>query len=177
MALMCLQAARFPARLDDKGMIVLLQEQDRTKWNQPLMERGLNFLRSSYTGDHLSEYHVEAAIASIHAIAPTFEQTNWNELMKLYELLTEMKPGPMVALNKAIVMGYAKSPDEGLQALLAIKEIEGHYLHAAALGNFYLMKGERALAGQHFQIALSKTLSKTEGALLRQKIEASGQLT
>jgi len=171
-ALMCLQAARFPARLNDQGMIVLLQEQDRTKWNQPLLERGLNFLRSSFLGDQLTEYHVEAAIASVHAIAPTFEQTNWSELLKLYELLAEMKPGSMVALNKAIAIGYAKSPDEGLRALQEIKEMEGHYLHASALGNFYLMKGDRQLAGRHFKIALSKTFSKTEGELLRQKIDA-----
>jgi RNA polymerase sigma-70 factor (ECF subfamily) len=171
-ALMCLQAARFPARLSDNGMIVLLQEQDRTKWNKPFIDRGMNFLRSSYSGDFLSEYHVEAAIASIHAIAPTFEGTNWRELLKLYELLMEMKPGPMVALNKAIATGYAKSPDDGLAELKKIIQLEEHYLYVSAVGNFYLMKNEREVASQYFSTALSKAFTKTERELLQRKIES-----
>ncbi|MGC4022608.1 MAG: sigma-70 family RNA polymerase sigma factor [Cyclobacteriaceae bacterium] len=171
-ALMCLQVARFPARLSDNGMIILLQEQDRSKWNRPLIDRGLNFLRSSYNGDQLTEYHVEAAIASVHAVAPTFDQTNWKELLKLYELLAEMKPGPMVELNKAIAIGFAKSPDEGLVALRQIKDLKDHYLYQAAFGNFYTMKGEQKLAAEYFETAISKASSKAQKELLTRKKEA-----
>jgi RNA polymerase sigma-70 factor (ECF subfamily) len=172
LALMCLQAARFPARVNDNGMIVLLKEQDRSKWNKPLIDRGLNFLRYSYVGDLLTDYHVEAAIASVHSVAPTFEQTNWRELMKLYELLADMKPGPMVEMNKAIAIGYAKSPDDGLAALLKIKELQDHHLYLSAIGNFYLMKGDKQLANRYFRTAQSKTFTKQESELLKQKIEA-----
>jgi len=169
-ALMCLHAARFPSRLNDKGMVILLEEQDRSKWSNPLIEKGMSFLRESFSGDQLTEYHVEAAIASVHAVAPDFANTNWEELLKLYETLAELKPGPMVDLNKAIATGYARSPQEGLNALKRINGLEDHYLYLSALGNFYLLNGDKNEASQYFKQALSRTSSNMEINLLKNKI-------
>jgi RNA polymerase sigma-70 factor (ECF subfamily) len=169
-SLMCLQAARFPARTSEAGMKMLLPDQDRSKWNKPLIKQGMMFLRDSFSGNHLTEYHVEAAIASIHAVAEDFATTNWNELLKLYGTLYEMKPNPMVELNKAIALGYARSPEEGLAALMKIKGLESHYLYLSAIGNFYLMKEEKKSAKKYFSEAMSRTHSSSEIELLKQKI-------
>jgi RNA polymerase sigma-70 factor (ECF subfamily) len=175
MALMCLQAARFPSRVNEAGMKMLLEEQDRSKWNRPLIERGMDFLRDAFSGNHLTEYHVEAAIASVHAVAKNFSTTNWKELLKLYQILYDMKPSPMVALNMAIALGYAHTPEEGLSALRKIKGLEDHYIYLAAIGNFYAMKGEKMFAQKYFTQAMFKTQSHSEIELLRRKIESCTQ--
>jgi RNA polymerase sigma-70 factor (ECF subfamily) len=172
MALMCLQAARFPSRVNEAGVKVLLQDQNRSKWNQPLTQRGLDFLRGAFSGDQLTEYHVEAAIASVHSVASHFSETNWKELLKLYETLSEMKPSPMVELNKAIALGYALTPLKGIQALKKIKGLEDHYLYLASLGNFYAMAGDHVLAQKFFGEAMTRTTSNSEIELLRRKIES-----
>lgn len=172
MALMCLQTARFPSRVNDAGAKILLQDQDRSKWNQPLVVRGLNFLRDAFSGDQLTEYHVEAAIASVHSIAKDFSDTNWKELLRLYETLYEMKPSPMVALNKAIALGYAHTPLEGIQALEKIIGLKDHYLYLASLGNFHIMNGDKALARKFFSEAMTRTTSNSELELLKRKIDS-----
>ncbi|GHN02942.1 RNA polymerase subunit sigma-24 [Cytophagales bacterium WSM2-2] len=172
-ALMCLHVARFPSRLDDKGVIILLQDQDRTKWSRPLIERGMAFLRESFDGEQLTEYHVEAAIASVHAVAKDFSNTNWTELLKLYQTLLELKPGPMVELNMAIALGYARTADEGLKALGKISGLDNNHLYLAALGNFCLMEGNKEAARQYFTQAISHTTSNKEAELLKRKISGT----
>ncbi|HTH58061.1 MAG TPA: sigma-70 family RNA polymerase sigma factor [Cyclobacteriaceae bacterium] len=171
-ALMCLQAARFPSRVNEAGAKILLQDQDRSKWNKALIQQGLNFLRDAFSGDQLTEYHVEAAIASVHSVAADFSNTNWTELLKLYETLYEMKPSPMVELNKAIALGYARTPQEGIEALEKIIGLEDHYLYLASLGNFHVMRGDKILARKLFGEAMTRTASKTEIELLKRKIDA-----
>jgi RNA polymerase sigma factor (sigma-70 family) len=171
-ALMCLQAARFPSRVNEAGAKMLLQDQDRSKWNKPLIERGLNFLRNAFAGDQLTEYHVEAAIASVHSVARDFSSTNWKELLKLYETLFEMRPSPMVELNKAIALGYARTPQDGIVALEKIKGLEGHYLYLASLGNFHVMNGDKVLARKFFSEAMTRTTSNSEIELLKRKIDS-----
>jgi len=170
MALMCLQSSRFAARTGDLGEIILLEDQDRTQWSQPLIQQGLDFLMKASVGKTLSEYHIEASMASIHSLAHRFEETQWNKLLYLYQMLDELKPGPMVSFNKAIVMGYARSPDEGIQELQKITDLKDHYLHLTAVGNFYLLKGDTIVARVYLEKALSKTQSAQEAALIRKKI-------
>ncbi|MBL7873576.1 MAG: sigma-70 family RNA polymerase sigma factor [Cyclobacteriaceae bacterium] len=171
LALMCLQSSRFTSRIGDLGQIILLEDQDRTKWNQELIKKGLNFLEQSSTGDVLSEYHVEASIASVHALAKRFEDTHWHALVKLYEILNELKPGPMTSLNRAIAMGYAYSPQKGIDELEKIESLKDHYLHLCAIGNFYLLNENKARAKFHFEKALQKTTSIHEQELLKRNIE------
>jgi len=171
MALMCLQSSRFAARTGDLGEIILLEDQDRSKWSKPLIEQGLEFLSKASVGNMLSEYHVEASIASIHSLALRFEETQWDTLLNLYETLHELKPGPMVSFNKAIAIGYAKSPEEGINELEKINSLKDHYLYLTAMGNFYLLQGDADIAKSFWEKALAKTTSAKEAALIKRKIQ------
>jgi len=169
-ALMCLQSSRLDARTNALGEIVLLEDQDRSKWNQPLIQQGLYFLEKASTGDVLSEYHVEASIASIHAMTDKFEATPWNKLLTLYETLSELNPGPMVSFNRAIVLGHAMSAEAGIHELKKITGLHDNYLYQTAIGNFYLMKGAPKEAKLSFEKALLMTKSIHESALIKRKI-------
>ena len=170
LALMCFQASRSESRMRDDGSIILLKDQDRTKWFQPLIEKGKYYLEQPSSGDTISEYHVEAAIAGCHTKAAAFEQTNWTQIHRLYELLGEIKPGPIIELNKAIALGFSQSPAEGLRALLALKELDQHYLLHAALGDFYTALEKFREARLSFETAIKLTSSSAEKNLLRTKI-------
>jgi RNA polymerase sigma factor (sigma-70 family) len=170
MALMCLQSSRFAARVNNLGEIILLEDQDRTKWSQPLIQQGLDFLEKASQGNVLSEYHVEASIASVHALALHFEETQWETLVHLYRTLHELKPGLMVSFNRAIAIGYAQSPDAGIQELQKINDLKDHHLYLTALGNFFLLKGDTAAAKVYYEKALAKTHSAQETELIKRKI-------
>lgn len=178
LALMCLQASRDEARLSSAGEIVLLKYQNRMKWNKNLIDKGLHFLSVASANDEVSEYHIEAAIAACHATSPTFEETNWQEIYYLYEALTEIKPGPVTELNKAIALGYWKSASDGLQALLKIDGMASSHLYHAAVGDFYLAVKEHRKALISYDKALSLVTSKLEKDLLLKKksmlLEQSG---
>lgn len=174
LGLMCLQSSRFAARTGSLGEIILLQDQDRTCWHPPLIRQGLAFLESSSKGNVLSEYHIEASIASVHALAQRFEDTRWDELVRLYQTLYELKPGPMVELNKAIAIGYAQSPEAGIAALEEINELHNHYLYLSALANFYLLQGEVIEAKKYFERALQHTTSIQEAELIKRNLLKCG---
>lgn len=174
LALMCLQASRFDARVGEFGAIVLLEDQDRARWNRPLIQKGLEFLETASTGDSINAYHVEASIASVHALAQRFEDTRWDQLVALYRLLCELKPGPVVSFNSAIALGYAQSPDAGIRELKKIQGLDENYLYLAAFGKFYLMKGDRVRAKDFFEKALSKEPSIQEAELIRRNILRCG---
>jgi RNA polymerase sigma factor (sigma-70 family) len=170
LALMCLQAARFPARADDQNQIILLEHQDRTKWNQSLTKQGLYFLEQASIGDWLTEYHVEAAIASIHALAPAFADTNWKVLLELYETLYQMKPTRSTELNKAIATGFAISAMAGVEALKRLPELEVNQYYHVALADFLLKSSNKSEAETHFIKALLLTQSPAERQLIQEKI-------
>lgn len=170
LALMCLQASRFPARADDQNQIVLLEQQDRSKWSQELIRRGLGWLEAAATGDWLTEYHVEAAIASVHALAPAFEKTDWNALERLYETLFTLKPSPTTALNRAIAIGYAQGANAGIMALRVIDTLDENQYYHTALGVFYAQGSLYADARIHFTTALDLTTSPQERELLTQRL-------
>src|SRR6202022_2518157 len=92
LSLMCFQASRFDSRIGDDHSIILLEQQDRRMWNKELIRLGYYYLNSSAAGDDLSVYHIESAIAAEHCLAPDFEATNWESLLKLYNCLLEKKP-------------------------------------------------------------------------------------
>lgn len=171
MALMCLQASRLEARTNSVGDIILLEYQDRSKWNQPLIQKGLYFLEEASDGNEVSEYHVEAAIASVHALAADFRNTKWGELVILYNVLYMMKPNAMIALNRAIAMGFAQSPEIGIEELIKIKELQNHYLLLCALGTFYLLNQQMLLASQQFKKALPLSISNKEKELITRRLE------
>src|SRR5258707_9872064 len=106
-ALMSLHAARLPARLDSAADLRPLLDQDRSRWDTRLVQEGLALLERSATGDELTAYHVEAAIAAAHAAAPTVAETDWAPVLSLYDRLMAIAPSPVVALNRAIAIARA----------------------------------------------------------------------
>jgi RNA polymerase sigma factor (sigma-70 family) len=174
-ALMCLNKARLPARLDASGKLNSLFEQDRSLWDQKLVGEGLRLLDLSATGSELSEYHVEAAIASIHATAPSMQATNWAEIVSLYDALMTIRPTPIIALNRAIAVGQRNGPESGLTELLAIADSERlskYPFYHAAFAEFELQSGRPLVARERFSTALEFSRNPMERQFFSQRIDA-----
>lgn len=169
LALMCFQTSRLGARLDDKGNIILLKYQDRSKWYKPLIQKGFDYLDAAAEPFHESPYHFEAAIASLHAAAPSFEQTDWKTIYHFYELLYIMQPNPVVAMNKAIASAYSNNKQKALQELQQIKGLELYHIYHASIGEMYFELDEKAIAKESFEKAYNLTNSFTEQQLLLKK--------
>jgi RNA polymerase sigma-70 factor, ECF subfamily len=176
LALMLLQAARFPARVDAAGELAILSEQDRASWDQHLLADGLRTLGRAGTGDRLTAYHVEAAIAAVYAASPSFEETDWRAIVRHYDVLLELKPSPVVALNRAVALAMAESPAAGIAA---IESIAAHpalrdYLPLfATLGELWLREGDSARAAEYFARALELPGSLTEKRFLLRKLTSA----
>jgi RNA polymerase sigma factor (sigma-70 family) len=174
-AMMSLHAARLPARLDASGNLTLLIEQDRSRWDGELIVEGRRLLELSATGYELTEYHVEAAIASVHADAHSTEATNWRAIITLYDTLMNIRPSPVVALHRAIAIAQQEGPLRGLQEIHAIENRErlaAYPFHAAALGELELRAGRVAVAREHFRTALALARNPTERRLFGQRMSA-----
>jgi RNA polymerase sigma-70 factor (ECF subfamily) len=170
LSLMCFQAARSDARTGVDGSIILLKDQDRSKWNKPLIEKGKYFLETASEGDQLSEYHLEAAIAALHADAISFEKTDWNKILQLYDALSIVRPGAIVEMNKAIVEGYSVSFEKGLSSLRKIEGLNHYHLYHSAIGDFCSALGDYLAASQSYERAIQLTSSSTEKQLLKKKL-------
>lgn len=170
LSLMCFQSSRLNARLDDKGNIVLLKYQDRSKWYRPLIQRGFDYIDAAAEPFEASTYHLEAAIASLHAAAPSFEKTDWKSIYHLYEMLYKLQPNPVVAMNKAIASSYAINKQKALNELQSIKGLEHHHLYYASIGEIHFDMNEKQKAKYFFEKALDLTSSTSEQNLLLKKI-------
>lgn len=171
-ALMCFHASRFDARLDAEGNIILLEQQDRNRWNKALIALGYEHLHLSESGTEISDYHVEAAIASYHASAPTFEATNWKAIYYCYNLLHSIQPTPTVALNRAIALGFAEGAQAGVDALLKLTSLQESHLYWAALGDFHVKNQADSLAKEAYQKALARATLSAEKKVLAGKLAA-----
>lgn len=177
LALMLLQAARLPARVDAAGELATLEEQDRSLWNGRMIAEGLRHLGRSASGERLTAYHVEAAIASCHAIAPSFEETEWDAIADHYEQLLAIKPSPVVALNRAIAVAMAEGPAAGIAAIERIAKhpsLRDYLPLAATLGELHLRRGDRAEAAAHFRRALELPGTMIEKRFVLKKLAAIG---
>jgi RNA polymerase sigma factor (sigma-70 family) len=170
LALLCFQSSRLNARLDDKGGIILLKYQDRSKWNQLLIRKGFDYMDAAAEPFEFSSYHLEAAIASLHAAASSFEKTDWKSIYHLYETLYELQPSPVVAMNKAIASAYALTKEIALDQLLKIKGLENYYLYHTSIGEIYYELHNREEAKKFYEAALPLTTSLREKQLLKIKI-------
>lgn len=178
LALFCFHAARLPGRIDDASGLIQLETQDRTKWDQALLERGFAYLESSAFGDSMSEYHLEAGIAALHCVAPTYAQTDWAKILELYTLLYRLNPSPIIALNRAIAVGNALGPAAGLAELSQLPErtkLKDYPFFPAASGEFYLRAGQPGAALKHFADALKLARSRLESAFFERKCQVCRQ--
>ena len=174
-ALMYLHAARLPVRVDDGGELSPLLAQDRTRWDGALVAQGLALLERSAAGTQLTAYHVEAAIAAVHASAPTPAELDWTTIVSLYDRLMTIAPSPVVALNRAIAIGQRDGADGGLMALQAIPDagrLDRYPFHAAALGDFEMRRGNVIDAREHFAAALSRARNAAERKFFTRKLDS-----
>lgn len=172
-ALMSLNKARLPARLDASGRLNSLFEQDRSLWDQKLVGEGLELLELSAKGPELTEYHLEAAIAAVHATATAIANTNWGEIVSLYDTLMTIRSTPIVVLNRAIALGQRDGPEHGLDQLRTIVDSERlakYPFYEASLGEFELQSGRPEIARGHFAKALKLARNVTERKFFERRI-------
>jgi RNA polymerase sigma factor (sigma-70 family) len=176
-ALMCLHAARLPTRVDAAGDLSPLLAQDRSRWDRSLIDEGRRWLEHAATGPDVSMYHLEAAIAAVHAEAPSVEQTDWRAIVRLYDLMMAISPSPVVALNRAIAIGQCEGPESGLQVLRSIADagrLRTYPFYAAALGEFELRRGDARAAREHFVAAAALARSPSERRFLDRRAQDCG---
>jgi RNA polymerase sigma-70 factor (ECF subfamily) len=176
-ALMHLHAAKLPARLDSEGDLNPLLEQDRTRWDTRLVEQGVALLDRSAAGTVVSAFHIEAAIAAVHATARSVDETDWGAIVGLYDRLMATAPSPVVALNRAIAIGQRDGPAQGLEALGAISDserLDRYPFYPAAIGELEFRRGNQEGARTHFLAAAALARNDVERRFLERRVRECG---
>lgn len=175
LALMLLTHARSPARTDAAGDLVPLAEQDRTHWRTDLIERGRELLERTLPRGHVGRFQLEAAIAAVHADAPTYAQTDWLQISALYDMLGRLAPSPTVTLNHAVAVAMAHDARSGLlmtDSLLAEPDgVEEHRVHAVR-AHLLELAGDHPAAAEHYRRAARGTTSLPEQRYLLRRLTA-----
>jgi len=172
-ALMHLHAARLGARVDATGGLLLLEEQDRSRWDRDRIGLGARWLARSATGEVLSPFHAEAGIAAAHCFAPSFAETQWDEIAGLYRLLEQIAPSPVHTLNRAVAVAEWQGAAAGLAVLDGLAPpawLEGSYLWDAVLGDLHRRAGHRERARQHRARALASAPTEAVRELLARRL-------
>ncbi|HEY8196571.1 MAG TPA: RNA polymerase sigma factor [Gemmatimonadales bacterium] len=179
-ALMEIQASRARARVGQSGEPVLLLEQDRGRWDQLLIHRGLVALeRAEALGDTPGPYALQAAIAACHARAHTADETDWQRIASLYDALAELVPSPVVALNRAVAIGMAFGPAAGLELVDSLTEepaLENYHLLPSVRGDLLAKLGRTEEAREQFERAASLTRNVRERDLLLERAAATAPM-
>lgn len=178
LALMFFHAARFDTRISSDGSLVVLRDQDRSAWDQELIQQGLYYLSESAAGDELSRYHLEASIAAQHCMSPSYDETNWRFIRMLYEQLDAKVENPIVKLNLAIVareLEGSVTADELLSELETDRTLQRYPLFHATRGEVCLDLGKTKEAAMHLQRALEVTTSAIEREFLGRKLDEISQ--
>lgn len=165
LALMCFHTARFDARTDSKGTIILFEDQDRSSWNEELIHKGMYYFKQSIGGKKLSAYHLEAGIAAEHCLAKSFDSTNWKSIHEQYKKLYKIKSSPVILLNMAIIASKIEGVDHSLSLLQNLEKNEGlknYHLLPATQGVFHMKKGQFTHAVNYLDKAVQLTFSSKE---------------
>jgi RNA polymerase sigma factor (sigma-70 family) len=165
LALMVLTDARRPARTRDDGALVPLAEQDRSLWDRAAVAEGIALVTDVLARARLGPYQLQAAIAAVHAEAASADETDWGQIVMLYELLDRMAPNPMVTLNKAVAMAMVHGPEAGLEVLAPLDadpRTAAHHRLAAVRGHLLEMAGDPAAARESYRRAARATTSLPE---------------
>lgn len=172
-ALALFHAARVPARTDPAGGTLLLEEQNRSRWDRRMIAFGFAQLSQAASGDELSELHIEAGIASQHALAQTWADTDWQAILGWYDLLAERNASPVVRLNRAVAVAKVHGASAGLrevERLLDEPALATFHLLPAVHGELLTQLGRHAEAAQRFAKAIEFCRSGAERALLERKL-------
>jgi len=173
-AVMALQAARLPARIDEAGDLILLEDQDRARWDQRLIALGFHHFDRSIAGDQVSEYHVQAAIAAVYTRAADLRSIDWPTILELYDqLLAISGDSPIVALNRAVAVAKVRGPVEALSEVEILRgnpQLRDYYLLLAVRGHLLEELGQREEAAACWRAALECRCSEPERRFLRRKL-------
>lgn len=169
LALMLFHTARSEARVDASGAIILLPDQDRSRWDRRLIALAEHYLQEAVKSGEVSTYHFEAAIAGIHAHAPSFAETDWSTIVALYDQLLTLAPTDIVRLNRAIALARAQGAAAGLRALNLITGLHDAHLYHAARGDLLRESGRPEEARAAYELASGLTASPAAKDLLSKK--------
>ena len=178
LALLELTAARFPARVRDDGEPVLLEQQDRRRWDRAAIRRGRAALvRAGRVGSGLGAYGLQATIAECHAVAPSVDETDWERIVLLYEALRRLAPSPVVELNRAVAISMAQNPAAALYVVddvVAAGSLSGSHLLPSVRGELLSRLGRTDEARRELELALRLCGNERERGLLQRKLAALG---
>ena len=171
LALMLLQHSRRHARVDEHGDLVLLEDQDRARWDQEMIDEGLARLDAAIAMRDPGPYQVQAAIAALHAQAPRPEDTDWPEIATLYRVLKSMSPSPVIELNWAVAVAMADGPDAGLALMEPLADdLDRYHLFHAARADLLRRSGRPGEAKAAYQRALELVTNPIERKYLQQRV-------
>lgn len=173
LALMLLQDSRRRERTDDEGGIVLLEDQDRSRWDRTAIEEGIGLVRQAEKLGGSGPYFLQASIAAQHSEAPSWEATDWSAIVALYDRLYPLTGSPVVALNRAVALTYAEGPDAGLAATEGLgRDLEGYHIYHASRGEMLRRAGLIDEARSELQRAVELAANPAEQKLLVKRLEA-----
>jgi predicted RNA polymerase sigma factor len=179
LALMLLTDARRPARTRAEGALVPLAEQDRSLWDAEAIAEGVSLITHALATSPIGPYQLQAAIAAVHDEAERDEDTDWRQILGLYDLLQGIAPGPMVTLNRVVALAMVDGPTAGLEALAAAETdpaLAGHYRVDAVRAHLLEFSGEHKAAGHHYRCAARRTTSIPEQHYLESRAAAAAKL-
>ncbi|MEU4389897.1 RNA polymerase sigma factor [Kribbella sp. NPDC023855] len=174
LALMLLHDARSDTRQDAEGILIPLEEQDRTRWNAPMIAEGIEILETALRRREPGAYQIQAAIAACHATAQSTADTDWPQIAGLYNQLARYVPSPVVRLNQAVAIGMAEGPAAGLllvDELVASGTLTEYHLLPATRADLLRRAGRYPEAAQAYRDALTKAITEPERAFLRRRID------
>ncbi|MEN3148169.1 RNA polymerase sigma factor [Neorhizobium sp. IRAMC:178] len=175
LALMLLQHSRATTRIDQDGQIVLLEDQDRSRWDSRLINEALALLDKAIRHRKPGPYQVQAAISALHARAPTPKDTDWQQITMLYGLLERIQPSPVVTLNKAVAVSKLEGPEAALDMIAPLADkLDGYFYFHGVKGGLMMQAGHRHEAREAFDRAIALANSPAECAHIRQQIDKLG---
>ena len=177
LAMLLFHAARLEARTDESGAVILLEDQDRSKWDRRLIVIAQQWLAKSKTGQP-STFHLEAAIAMQHCVSESVDTTDWELIVRLYDRLLQLHESPVYALNRAIAVGQSGDTVQALQELRSIRDrddMKDYFLLDCALARIHELDGNREEAIKAYLDAMSKPLAAHEKQLLNKKLRSLSQ--
>jgi RNA polymerase sigma-70 factor (ECF subfamily) len=174
-ALLLLQDSRRDTRTGPGGDLVLLEDQDRTRWDRAQIDEGLGLVETALRRGRPGPYQLQAAIAAVHASSPTAGDTDWPQIVALYDELIRRHPSPVVALNRAVAVAMVEGPQRGLELLAGIEGLEQYRLFHAALGDLLLRQDRTAEAVAAYRRARRLATNKAECRFLDGRLSALGE--
>ncbi len=178
LAMMILHESRRPARTSDNGDLVLLEDQDRSLWSKELIKEGIELVNRALSSRRFGPYTIQAAIAAVHAEAPTADETDWAQIVGLYDVLLRVEPSPVIELNRAVAVAMRDGPEEGLKlidAILERGELSDYHLIYSARADMCRRLGRTEEARESYRRALDLTQQEPERNFIERRMEELGE--